>query len=277
MKIKQVKTIKNYKSFKDFSWHQFFNTEDFHDDTNILYGENGSGKTSVCNILKSLSTNRDFSKHLPEETSVKIDDAEYKYSDQNWDNTIQNRSILFFDKEFVGKNVHLGNDRGTHQGQQEQESGKLIIEFDADAIKLREAREKLNTEKDKAEELHKKFNEDNKEALDFTLSEEDSSLFQIHKDKKPKELQDRKKELTQTKKDTEKKLDAVQETQERVNIIETDISTFEFEDFDIQLSNQQKYQALFDFEIKEQAKVDAEQTLIDKLKEHKQLSRRVLR
>ena len=270
MKIKQVKAIKNYKSFQDFSWHKCFNAENFHDDTNILYGENGSGKTSVCNILKSLSNYRDFSKHFPEETSVKVDDTEYKYSNQSWDNTIQNGSILFFDKEFVSKNVHLGNDRGTHHGQQEQESGKLIIEFDADAIKLQEAREKSKTEKDEAEELQKKFIDGNKEALGFTLSDEDSSLFQKHKDKKPRELKDRKKELTQTKKDTEKKLGADLETQERVDKIQTDISPFEVEDFDIQLSNQQKYQALFDFEIKGQAKVDAEQTLIDKLKEHKE-------
>ena len=101
MKIKQIKTIKNYKSFQDFSWHKFFNAEKFHDDTNFLYGENGSGKTSVCNILKSLSDYRDFSKYFPEEATVKIDDTEYKYSNQNWDNTIQNGSILFFDKEFA--------------------------------------------------------------------------------------------------------------------------------------------------------------------------------
>ena len=269
MKIKQVKTIKNYKSFQDFCWHQSFNAENFHDDTNILYGENGSGKTSVCNILKSLSSNGGFSKHFPEETSVKIDNTEYMYSDQNWDNTIQHGSILFFDKEFVSKNVHLGNNRGTHQGQQEQESGKLIIEFDADAIKLREAREKSRAEKDEASKLQKKFKEDNKEALAFTLTPEHSSFFQIHKDKNPKESEDRKKELTQTKKDTEKKLIADQETQKLVDRIHTDISTFEVEDFDVHFSNQQKYQALFDFEINEQAKVDAEQTLIVKLTEHK--------
>ncbi len=269
MKIKQVKAIKNYKSFQDFSWHRFFNAEEFHDDTNILYGENGSGKTSVCNILKSLSNYSDLSSYFPEETSVKVDDSEYKYSEQEWDDTIQNGSILYFDKEFVSKNVHLGNDRGTHQGQQEQESGKLIIEFDADAIKLREARDKLKAERDEAEELLKNFKEANEEALHFALSEEHSSLFQKHKDKKPNELIDRKKELTQTKNDTEKKLDADQERQELVDIIETDIATFKVTDFDVQFSNQQKYQALFDFEIKERATVDAEQTLIDKLKEHK--------
>lgn len=270
MKIKTIKTLKNYKSFQDFSWHKFFNAENFHDDTNILYGENGSGKTSVCNILKSLSNYRDFSKYFPEEATVKIDDTEYKYSNQNWDNTIENGSILFFDKEFVNKNVHLGNDRGTHDGQQEQESGKLIIEFDAEAIKLRETREKLKIKRDEAEEAQKKFTEDNKDVLNFALSNEDSGLFQKHKDKTAQQLKERKKELTQTKKDTEKKLGTDQETQKRVDKIQTDISTFEIEDFDIQISNEQKYQSLFDFEIKEQAKVEAEKTLVDKLKEHKE-------
>jgi len=270
MKIRHVKTIMNYKSFQDFSWHKFFNAENFHDDTNILYGENGSGKTSVCNILKSLSKYRDFSKYFPEETAVKIDNTEYKYSNQNWDKTIESSSILFFDKEFVNKNVHLGNDRGTHDGQQEQESGKLIIEFDADAIKLREAREKLKLKRDEAEAVQKKFTEDNKDVLGFTLSDEDADLFQKHKDKTAQQLKERKKELTQTKKDTEKKLGTDQETQKRVDKIQTDISTFEIENYDIRISDEQKYQSLFDFEIKEQAKVEAEKTLIDKLREHKE-------
>ena len=270
MKIKKVKTIKNYKSFQDFSWHKFFNAENFHDDINICYGENGSGKTSVCNIFKSLSNYRDFSKYFPEEAMVKIDGNEYKYSNQNWDNTIENGSILFFDKEFVNKHVHLGNDRGTRDGQQEQESGKLIIEFDADAIKLREEQEKLKAKRDEANEAQKKFTEDNKNALSFALSDEDSGLFQKHKDKTAQQIEERKKELTQTKKDTEEKLGTDQETQKRVDKIQTDISTFEIEDFDIQISNQQKYQSLFDFEIKEQAKFEAERTLVDKLREHKE-------
>ncbi|MBU1350144.1 hypothetical protein KJ992_00960 [Patescibacteria group bacterium] len=68
MKLKEIKKIKQYKSFQDFDWQPFFNSEKFHDDVNILFGENGSGKSSVCNILKNVSQNKPFALlHKPNE------------------------------------------------------------------------------------------------------------------------------------------------------------------------------------------------------------------
>ena len=54
MKLKSIKKIKGYKSFQDFSWKPFLNNETFHDEVNIIYGENGSGKSSIVNILKNV-------------------------------------------------------------------------------------------------------------------------------------------------------------------------------------------------------------------------------
>ena len=127
MTIQKIQHIKKYKSFRDYSWQPFLNNENFHEEVNILYGENGCGKTSVCNILKSVSQNKNFSRYFPEEVGLLIDDTEYKYENKLWTSSISNSSILFFDREFVDKNVHTGRDRGTQQGEQEQESGKLII------------------------------------------------------------------------------------------------------------------------------------------------------
>ena len=143
MIVKKLPIIKKYKSFQDYSWHNFFNTENFHPKTNILYGENGSGKSSVCNILKSVSQNKEFTRYYPEEAELLIDNNRYKYTNNAWDNYILRDSILFFDREFVDRNVHLGRGRGTQQGEQEQESGKLVIEFDGEAINLRTVRDKL--------------------------------------------------------------------------------------------------------------------------------------
>ena len=145
MKLKAIKKNKQYKSFQDFTWKSFFNSDNFHNDVNVLFGENGSGKSSVCNILKSVSQNKPFpEKHKPEEICLLFDDGEYKYpvSSNEWDKLKNSDDILFFDREFVDKNIHLGHNRDTQQGGQEQESGKMIIEFDSEAINLRDTRQK---------------------------------------------------------------------------------------------------------------------------------------
>jgi len=58
---------------------------------------------------------------------LRIDNKEYTYSNNVWDKKIDEGSILFFDKEFVDKNVQLGHDRGTLQDEQEQASEKICL------------------------------------------------------------------------------------------------------------------------------------------------------
>lgn len=188
MKIKFIKRIKKYKCFQDFSWHKFFNNETFSEEVNLLFGENGSGKTAICNILKSVSGIKDFWKYFPEETHLCIDNKKYSYSNNVWNEKIDEGNILFFDKEFVDKNVHLGHDRGTLQDEQEQASGKIVIEFDSEAINLRSVREKFKKVRDEAEEKLKKFSADNKSILEFYLSDEETNFFQKFKNKTEKEI-----------------------------------------------------------------------------------------
>jgi AAA15 family ATPase/GTPase len=93
MKLRQIKTIKGYKSFKDFSWQPFLNNENFHEDLNIFYGENGSGKSSICNILKNVLPGgsiaeivtddkhgyKTFGKNKPKQVSLQFDTVEYNF------------------------------------------------------------------------------------------------------------------------------------------------------------------------------------------------------
>jgi wobble nucleotide-excising tRNase len=270
MKISKIQKIKEYKSFRDFHWHQYFNAEVFHDDVNLLFGENGSGKTSICNILKDVSGDKKFTKYSPEEASILIDNNEHKYSDNSWNQEVMQGNILFFDKEFVNTNVHLGHDRGTLQGQQEQESGKMIIEFDGEAISLREAMEKLKKVRDEEEKKVKRFKNENESIFNFCLTHEEKSLFQELKDKNRGDLKKEKPGITKTKEEIERKLGTDQNLQKKVIDIQGNIVEIGQETYDFTLSGHDQYQAIFNYDLKEQVGIEAEKRLISKIKDNKE-------
>lgn len=222
MKLKAIKKIKNYKSFQDFSWTTFFNVQEFHNKANIFYGENGVRKSSLCNILKSICSKKPFvNNQIPDEVCLKFDDGEYKFTNRSnvWDRNKCNDNCLFFDREFVHDNIHLGNARKTDANGQEQKSGKMIIEFDSEAIKLREARQEVKkTKKDKNDKI-KKYKEDYKDTLNFPLSEYEKNLFDTYKYKTKEEIIELKKELTKEEEKIKKKLEIDKATQKKVNDI----------------------------------------------------------
>jgi len=300
MKLKSIKKIKGYKSFQDFDWQLFLNNETFHDEVNILYGENGSGKSSIVNIIKNVligdnlfSKNfsyKSFGKHKPKEASLVFDCGEYNYvrkgfGDQDstteeniergfvdnfWDKKLSsNDAILFFDREFVDKNVHLGHRRDTTQNGQEQESGKMIIEFDSDAINLRGARDKAKKTKEEQDQKVKDFNLANKDTLAFNLNDDEKDFYQNYKNKSDEEIKNAKQELGKVKKEAEKNLETDQVLQKKATNIQNDIIELPRVEVELSLSSYETYQAMFDFDLKEQAKIEAEQSLIDKVKTHK--------
>lgn len=272
MKLKAIKNIKSYKSFQDFYWASFFNSQEFHETANIFYGENGAGKSSICNILKSVCGKKPFAyNQIPDEICLKFDDGEYKFLNglNAWNKNKDSADFLFFDREFVHDNIHLGNTRDTQANGQEQKSGKMIIEFDVEAIKLREARQKTKKAKEDKDEEIKKYKDDHKDTLDFSLSDDEKILYETHKDKTKEEITELKKDLTREKKETEKKLETDKATQKQVNDIQNSISEIKNEKIEIALSEQSVYQAFFNFDLKEQAHIQAEQGLITKIRQHK--------
>jgi wobble nucleotide-excising tRNase len=272
MKLKTIEQIKKYKSFQDFNWTPFFDTQEFHESANIFYGENGAGKSSLCNILKSVCDKKPFvNNQTPDEICLRFEDGEYKFPNglNTWDKNKGTEDFLFFDREFVHDNIHLGNTRDTQADGQEQKSGKMIIEFDSEAIKLREARQKTKQAKSDKDEEIKKYKEDHKDTLDFSLSDDEKTLFETYKDKTKEEITELKKELAKEKKETEKKLETDKATQKQVNDVQNSISEIENEKIELSLSEDSIYQSLFNFDLKEQVQIQAEQDLINKIRQHK--------
>lgn len=272
MKLRTIKKIESYKTFQNFNWCTFFNNQEFHEKFNIFYGENGSGKSSLCNILKSVSQNKSFANNqIPKVVNLKFNDGEYIFSksDNSWNKVKNADDFLFFDREFVYKNIHLGNTRDTQANGQEQKSGKMIIEFDNEAIKLREARQKTKQAKDDKDGEIKKYQADHKDDLKFSLSEDETLLFNIYKDKTKEEITELKKELVKEKKEIEKKLENDKATKKQVNNIQNSISEIDNEKIELSLSEKSVYQALFNFDLKEQIQIQAEQDLIEKIRQYK--------
>lgn len=54
MQIRKIKSIKGYKSFTDFQWLEFCKNKDGQEAVlqkfSVVFGENGSGKSSLCDI-----------------------------------------------------------------------------------------------------------------------------------------------------------------------------------------------------------------------------------
>lgn len=153
MKVLKISSIKGYKSFSDFSWSKYCKKqnkdgvciEPTMSGFSVFFGENGSGKSSVCDILKNLSGNKDDLIAKPESVEILIEDnsqeATHSFSSGNWNAAIPSSSILFFDVDFINSNVHTNGVRSSNlqSGAHTQKSGKLIIDLDQKANELNNA------------------------------------------------------------------------------------------------------------------------------------------
>lgn len=79
MKIRKITAIKNYKSFSDFSWTKFCNNslckEEVLGKFTIIFGENGAGKSAICDVLKSVSQNQNFPNTSPDLAEIELNDG----------------------------------------------------------------------------------------------------------------------------------------------------------------------------------------------------------
>lgn len=270
MKLKRIKSIKDYKSYTDFSWLKYFNSQELHESMNIFFGENGCGKSSITNILKSVCDEKKFEKHKPSEIILQCSDGDKKYSStSDWDAHVPKGTVLFFDRDFVDQNIHLGHKRGTTATEQEQQSGKLIIEFDNEAIKLRNKRDQEKTFRDDIQKKINEFRENNNDELDFVLSDEEKKLYRKFSKYSKEEIGLHKKTLENDKSKINNLISRDKVNQDKILEIQN-IQELEVIATELLLSDLQSYKDVFEYPIKEKSLIDSEQTLIDLIKTNKE-------
>lgn len=110
--IKKIINIKNIGRFKDYNCSGNLELKKL----NVIYGENGGGKTTLVTILRSL---RDKNKGIligrktlgasgEQQVLILTDtNGQFKFNRDGWDNDLKNFEI--FDSTYISENVHSGN------------------------------------------------------------------------------------------------------------------------------------------------------------------------
>jgi len=159
--IKKIITIKNIGRFKDYNCSGDLELKKL----NIIYGENGGGKTTLVTILRSIKdSNKSIligRKTLGESGDQQVliltaDEGQIKFNKSGWDKNLKN--IEIFDSTYISENVHSGNyvdiehKRNLHLWAIGEEGVKLanrIAEIDNETrditTKIREVEFKLKT------------------------------------------------------------------------------------------------------------------------------------
>ena len=272
MKIRKITTIKNYKSFSDFSWNKFCKNasgqEEILQNFSIVFGENGSGKSAICDVLKSVSQNQDFPNTPPSLAEVELNDGSsnqvHKYENRNWASQIGKNSFLFFDVDFVNANVHTHGVRSSNlqQGAHTQRAGKLIIDLDEQANNLKEA---VKTKKDEVETLQNSC----AGILEQQFTDKDKELFQTYKDADDKTKQEK---LTKEQEEL-KKLEADLATLQKLNKKYAEINRISAVSqivFSNPFSSKATFTELFTRQIKEKAQDEADEKIKTHFAKHRQ-------
>jgi len=272
MKIRKIKTIQNYKSFSDFSWDKFCKNASGQGEIlqkfSVIFGENGAGKSAICDVLKHVSQNQEFQNTPPilaeVETNNGSNDHVYKYENGSWTSQINKNSFLFFDVDFINANVHTHGVRSSNlqQGAHTQKAGKLIIDLDEQANNLKGA---IKTKRGELEVLQSSCTD----ILDQQFTDKDKELFEIYKDADSASRQEK---LTTTQ-DELKKLEADLTTLQKLNKKYVEINRLSAVNqvvFSNSLSTKEIFTELFARQVKEKAQDEADEAIKTHFTKHKQ-------
>ncbi len=271
MQARKINAIKGYKSFADFEWAKFCKNksgqESILEKFSIVFGENGSGKSSTCDVLKSVSQNRDFPNTTPNLAELEIHDGTnsqtYKYENGAWSGQVDKNAFLFFDVDFINANVHTHGERSNNlqHGAHTQKAGKLIIDLDEKANELKIV---IQEKKDELEKLQNA----SVDILAKQFSEKDKEFFQTHKDA---DDQTKQQKIIETQAEL-KKLEADLAALKKLNTQYSEInrlSTIAPVAFSNSLSSKEVFAELFARQIKEKAQDQADEAIKTHFAKHK--------
>jgi len=272
MQIKKIKSIKGYKSFTDFQWQEFCKYKDNQEANlgkfSIIFGENGSGKSSLCDVLKNVSQVQDFEDSVPTLAELEVDGLNgkqnYQYENGTWaPNQLELKSILFFDIDFINANVHTHGVRSNNlqQGAHTQKAGKLIIDLDEQADNLK----KLIVEKRKEIEV---FEKSNNSILETNYNEKELALFALNKDLSEEGVAKKILELKSDLRKLEEEFTALQKLNNQYSQINT-IQNIEQMDALFSISSKEDYIELWNREIKEKAQGVTDEKVKSHFEKHK--------
>lgn len=287
MKIKKIKLIKKYKSFLDFQWEQLCKDKSGQvcsfTPFSIIFGENSSGKSAACEIIKDLTSCQEFEEYKPDEAELDLEVIQttsntapsgrvfkgrrkstktYKFDGDTWNESPpEKNAVLFFDVDFINKNIHSHGTISKQQGEHTQNAGKLIINLDEKANELkRELSERKRALKD--------FEYRNEETLSLTFSEDDGSLYRQHRKKT-------KKQKTSLLKKTALEIDKKRKEEEKLSglLAKTSqigaIQTISLISYSPQISDKEKFKEVFTRDIKKASETKADESIKEHYLKHK--------
>jgi DNA repair exonuclease SbcCD ATPase subunit len=272
MHIVRFSKVKSYKSYIDFDWDKFCKSKDGKrvdlGKFSLIFGENGSGKSSTCDILKNVSQNQDFQNTVPSLAEIEINDGAkdqtHKYENGTWTSQISKNSCLFFDVDFINANVHTHGVRSSNlqQGAHTQKAGELIIDLDEQANTLKGA------VKERKDELEKLQNS-SADIFEKRFSDKDENFFQTYKDADDKAKRGKLSETQEELKKTETDLATLQKLNTKYSEINR-LSTVEQVVFSNSLPKKETFAELFTRQIKENAQDQADVAIKAHFAKHKQ-------
>ena len=272
MKLRKILTINGYKSFLDFKWESFCKNVSGNEVVlspfSIVFGENGSGKSAICDILKSVSQTQNFQNTSLNLAEVEISDGGnnqiYKFENGNWKNLVTKNTFLFFDVDFVNANVHTHGMRSSNlqQGAHTQKAGKLIIDLDEQANNLKEV---IKIKRGELEALQKFYSD----IIGRQFTDKDQELFQAYKNADEKTTKEKLSKTKEELKKFEADLTALQKLNKRYTELSR-LSSVSQVVFPNSLSPEKTHTELFTRQIKEGAQDEADINIKVHFEKHKQ-------
>jgi wobble nucleotide-excising tRNase len=142
VKIKKISKINNIFSFSYFEWDKINpdkgdisnDPTDVFKKNNVLFAENGNGKSNLIKIFKSLNgENVEFTKHwdyptISQEVKIVIDaNSEITFTASKWKNNNLRDKFIIFDKHFINAFVHSTGVDEQDTAQRRQQRGRNIV------------------------------------------------------------------------------------------------------------------------------------------------------